>query len=75
VYHEDELVCMLADIAQFRDLSAGGVVVGALTLDGEIDVKATARFRQEAAHGMELTFHRAIDMAQDPVVAIQVRDI
>jgi copper homeostasis protein CutC len=37
------------------------------TLDGEIDVKATARFRREAADGIELTFPRAIDIAQDPV--------
>lgn len=42
-----------------------GLVVGALTADGEVDL-ALMRDLAHALPGRELTFHRAIDHAKDP---------
>lgn len=48
---------------------AAGVVIGALRPDGELDPVALGRL-VEAAGSAEVTHHRAIDQAQDPVVAV-----
>ena len=48
------------------------MVIGILTADGRVDVVRT-RLLVEAAHGMETTFHRAVDMTADYPQAI--RDI
>ena len=39
LYTEDEIEAMCEDIAMFRDLGANGVVIGALTPDGDLDIE------------------------------------
>lgn len=61
---------MLRDIYYAREAGATGVVFGLLTADGTVDI---ARTRQlvAAAQGMDTTFHRAIDMTQDYLQAVE----
>jgi copper homeostasis protein len=67
VYSRDEAAVMLADIAALRALEAAvpvGFVIGALTVDGEIDRGLTAELVAAAA-GAPVTFHKAFDATRD----------
>jgi len=70
VYSGDEVECMLADIAECRRLGVHGVVIGALTPVGDVDV-AVCRRLVEAAGDMSVTFHRAFDVCADPFKALE----
>ena len=52
-----------------RSLGADGVVVGALTDAGALDLEAIAAF-VDAAEGLDVTVHRAVDAARRPVAAV-----
>lgn len=69
VYGEDDLNTMLNDIAAMKKLGVQGVVLGALTAEGNIDVWTMQRLIK-AAGSMQVTFHRAFDMVRDPLRAI-----
>ncbi|WP_025157346.1 copper homeostasis protein CutC [Leifsonia aquatica] len=69
VYAEDELATMLADVRFAREAGAGGVVVGALDDRGALDLPAIERL-VAAADGLEVTFHRALDIVADPATAV-----
>lgn len=70
VYSADEVDCMVRDIEMCRKLGVDGVVVGALTPQGDIDLDACCRMVQ-AAHGMQVTFHRAFDCCNRPLEALE----
>jgi copper homeostasis protein len=70
VYTELELAAMLRDIEHCRSLGCEGVVVGALTPDGELDRDACGRF-VEAARGIGVAFHRAFDLVADQAAALE----
>jgi len=70
VYEAAELAVTLDDIAHCRSLGCDGVVVGALTPDGEVDRDACARF-VAAAGGMGVTFHRAFDLVADQAATLE----
>ena len=65
VYTPDEVALVTADIRACVERGAGGVVVGALTADGRLDVD-TLRSWRDAAGPATLVFHRAVDAAADP---------
>lgn len=65
VYTADEVALVSADIRACVDRRAGGVVVGALTPAGGLDVDTLRRWRDAAATAT-LVFHRAVDAAADP---------
>ncbi len=69
LYSADERDVMLRDIALARSLSADGVVIGALTAEGAVDVETT-RALIDAARPMQVTFHRAFDFARDQDAAL-----
>ncbi|QIZ98463.1 copper homeostasis protein CutC [Leifsonia sp. PS1209] len=69
VYDADEVELALADIRFARRACASGVVVGALDAVGAVDTDAVARFVAEAGD-LDVTFHRAIDIAPDPLGAL-----
>ncbi|MFT4197651.1 MAG: copper homeostasis protein CutC [Pseudoxanthomonas sp.] len=69
-YADEEHATMLADIAHCAAAGCDGVVVGALTVDGEVDM-ARCRELVDAAGGLDLTFHRAIDVCRDPAAALE----
>ncbi len=70
LYDVDEVDVMLRDIALARSLDADGIVVGALTRDGDVDVR-TVHELVDAAGSMQVTFHRAFDYVRDQDVALE----
>ncbi|MDE6049254.1 MAG: copper homeostasis protein CutC [Paramuribaculum sp.] len=70
LYTPDEVDCMVDDIVAAREAGVQGVVIGALTPDGEIDMPA-CRKMVEAAAGISVTFHRAFDLCRDPFKALE----
>ena len=66
VYSEDEVDCMIYDIGMARKLGAQGVVIGALTPNGDIDIQACHRMVEAAGDRMHITFHRAFDVCRNP---------
>lgn len=70
VYDDLEFEAMLRDIEHCRTLGCGGVVLGALDADGNVDV-ARCHGLIAAAQGMNTTFHRAFDCARDPERALE----
>ena len=70
LYTEDEIEAMCEDIAMFRDLGANGVVIGALTPDGDLDIEVMKRM-MACAGDMDVTLHRAFDMSRDPFKTLE----
>jgi len=70
LYSDDELAVMREDIRYAAESGANGVVFGLLTENGEVDVEHT-RELVELARPMQVTFHRAIDMARDLEEALE----
>jgi copper homeostasis protein len=70
LYTADELDVMERDIRVARSLHVEGIVAGALTTDGEVDV-AAMRCILDAARPMEVTFHRAFDFVRDQDAALE----
>jgi copper homeostasis protein len=69
VYSSAEIELMLRDVTLATDQGVDGVVLGALTSSGTVDV---ARMRDliAAADDAEVTFHRALDVIADPLSAL-----
>lgn len=79
VYSDAEVDVLAADVAAAVQLGARGVVIGALHADGTVDAGATGRLlaaardaEQRAGRRIDVTFHRAIDAAADPIAALTV---
>ncbi|MBO7069342.1 MAG: copper homeostasis protein CutC [Bacteroidaceae bacterium] len=70
VYSEDEVDCMIYDIQMARKLGAQGVVIGALTPEGNVDLQACHRMVEAAGKEMHITFHRAFDVCRNPQEAL-----
>lgn len=70
IYDRYEVSAMLRDIAMVARSGAHGVVVGALTVDGEVDSETCERLIG-AAGGLSVTFHRAFDLAREPFAALE----
>lgn len=69
VYDADEVEQTVRDIRLVRSLGGHGVVVGALTDAGALDLDAIAAFI-DAAEGLDVTVHRAVDASADPLAAV-----
>jgi copper homeostasis protein len=69
-YSPTEIAAMEHDVRIARELGADGVVFGVLKPEGEIDAVLTRRLR-DIASGLEVTFHRAFDMTNDPFHAME----
>ncbi len=69
LYSNLELEVMLDDICMAKDLGADGIVSGALTEEGEIDLEITEKLIQQCGD-LPFTFHRAFDMCRDPFNAL-----
>ena len=69
-YTDDEVDAMCRDIEFCREAGVDGVVIGALTQSGEVDVEA-CRKMIDAAGDMSVTFHRAFDVCTEPQKALE----
>ena len=70
VYTEEEIREMLASIRLCKSLSVNGVVIGALTPEGRVDLQVMQRLLI-AARPLAVTFHRAFDVSLDPPAALE----
>lgn len=70
VYSEAEFEVMRHDVQVAKSLGASGVVLGILRADGRVDRERTARLI-EIARPLSVTFHKAFDVASDPVEALE----
>jgi copper homeostasis protein len=64
LYSGEDFAVMREDVVVAAESGADGIALGLLNSDGEIDVERT-RELVELARPMEVTFHRAIDLARD----------
>ena len=72
VYDEAEVQQMLESIELCGRCGARGVVIGALTPEGSVDVPLMTRLVAAArTHSLSVTFHRAFDVCRDPVSALE----
>ena len=71
VFSEDEIDVMRRDIDLVRAAGLSGVVIGASLPSWHLDEKAIAKLAGHAK-GLKLTLNRTIDMAPDPVAAVDV---
>lgn len=70
LYTEEEVRIMESDIRAAHEIGADGVVIGALTKDGRVDMTICRRL-VSAADDMSVTFHRAFDMVRDSRQALE----
>jgi copper homeostasis protein len=70
-YSPEDLEVMKEEILAAREARANGVVLGLLEDHARVDTKNLEALLAVAG-GLEVTFHRAIDVAQDAVEAIRV---
>lgn len=68
-FTEAEKRVLLEEIAECRNLGVNGVVIGALTEEGELD-QAFLRDCIRAAGPLNTTLHRAFDLTPDPFRAL-----
>lgn len=69
VFLPAEVEVMRADIRSARTLGLPGVVLGASLADGRLDERVLRVLLDEAA-GLDVTLHRAIDLAPDKAAAV-----
>lgn len=70
LYTSEEIDTICRDIDFCRSAGVHGVVVGALTPEGDIDIEACRRMKR-AAGELSVTFHRAFDICRDPFDALE----
>jgi copper homeostasis protein len=69
-YSPAEFAVMQHDVRVAKELGADGVVFGILTPDGDVDVERMATLIA-LARPLQVTCHRAFDMARDPTRALE----
>ena len=71
VVDEDEFDAMARDIRAALATGVAGFVLGITHTDGSVDAERTRRL-VALAGALPVTFHKAIDLAPDPVVAVEI---
>ncbi len=69
-YSDSEFEVMKEDILTAKNLGADGVVFGILNPDGSVDKNRTTELIN-LAKPLKVTFHRAFDIANDPIQALE----
>jgi copper homeostasis protein len=70
LYNDLEFQQMRQDVCFCKEYGAEGVVLGILNPDASVDMDRCAELVR-LAHPMQVTFHRAFDMTQDPFQAME----
>jgi copper homeostasis protein len=71
VFFPDDVKIMAKDIAVAKEFGADGVVIGALTADGEVDAGQLSELIAMASP-MRVGFHRAFDKVRDQDEALEL---
>lgn len=71
VWSEKEIQTMIDSIETCKRFSVTGVVIGALTDKGEIDIPCMERLMAVAKPQLSVTFHRAFDECANPQKALE----
>ncbi|MCH1626985.1 copper homeostasis protein CutC [Ferdinandcohnia quinoae] len=71
VYSDEDKQVIIEDIREIKEIGAAGIVFGSLTEDGNIDEEFLQKVI-DAADGMEIAFHRAIDDTKDQLAAFEL---
>jgi len=71
IYNKVEVDAMCTDIREALNLGASGVVIGALTPDGDVDLEACLRMMAATDGRGQNTFHRAFDECRSPFQALE----
>lgn len=69
-YSPEEIDVALRDISSIGEAGLAGVVIGAATPDGKLDLP-TLKKMVDASCGMSCTLHRVIDTLHDPISALE----
>lgn len=69
LYSSSDVEVMEEDITLFAENGADGIVLGALTDSAEVDEEVCRRLIRKCCN-LPVTFHRAFDLAADPVRAL-----
>lgn len=69
LYNEAEFELMKQDIKLAKEYGVAGIVTGVLTPDGFVDMERMQELI-EVSGNMPVAFHRAFDMASDPIVVL-----
>ncbi|WP_087025237.1 copper homeostasis protein CutC [Thaumasiovibrio subtropicus] len=64
LFNDGDLAVMLDDIRAVKESGLHGIVIGCLTPNGEVDMPMCQQL-VDAANGLGITFHRAIDQCVD----------
>ena len=70
VHNDAEIKTMIEDIKWFQDHGIKQIVLGVLSDQNEVDIPQL-QLLSDAAQGMQITFHKAIDLVPDPLKAIE----
>ncbi|WP_410499565.1 copper homeostasis protein CutC [Chitinibacter sp. S2-10] len=70
LYSDVEFEVMERDVLMCKKIGVDGIVIGILTSEGCIDIPRNQRL-VELAGTMQVTFHRAFDVARDPQQALE----
>ena len=70
LYSDLEFENIIEDIKFCKESRVNGVVIGVLNKDGSVDIERTKLLVKEA-WPMEVTFHRAFDICNDPFQALE----
>jgi len=71
VYSPDEIATMIASIQTMKSAGFAGVVFGVLTPQNTLD-QATLQRLCQAARGLDITLHRAVDASVNPVDCVEI---
>lgn len=69
-YDDYETEIIKNEIRMFRERGANGVVIGVLKSDGTLDMEKM-KILMEEAKGIDVTLHRAFDVAKDPFETLE----
>jgi copper homeostasis protein len=71
LYNDDEFAAMREDIVAAKAAGAAGIVIGLLDAEGHIDEARSAALIA-LARPLSVTFHRAFDVARDPIASLDI---
>jgi copper homeostasis protein len=71
LYSRSEFEVMKADLNIIKELGFLGAVIGLLNADGSIDTNRTKELVDIAGPSMQISFHRAFDRCNDPLIALE----